>query len=94
MKETMSQREITLYYALAIGALVMGSIGSLLDRSQNNLTEAKLKLLKNPTTAPESCDPYGCTLITRNVCDGNNTVFNFGDDVCEDIPTWVSNYTR
>ncbi len=89
-----SQKEVTLYYALMAGALLLGGIGSLLDRSENNLAQAKLDLIANPTTAPERCDPYGCTLVERKVCDGNNTIFDFSDDVCEDILVWTTNYSR
>ncbi len=97
MKENnsnMSQRETNMYLLLTSAALVVGCIGSILNRSENNLTKAKLDLISNPATAPESCNPYGCTLVERKVCDGNNTIFDFNDDICEDILVWTTNYSR
>lgn len=86
-KEKVISTTMTGIIALAIAA---GSYFGLYEASKNRLTEAK------NATAPlssEQCDPskidMGCyEQVTSQLCDGQDTMFQFKDDVCETITYW------
>lgn len=77
-------------FLTTLGLMIYG-IDTVLD-SQNNLSEIKEKFLSTPPISAQ-CDPdekldMACmTQITREVCDGNNTL-DRSDDICETLDYW------
>lgn len=74
--------------AVLLTDIAIGMLGGLALRSINQLTTAKEKM-KDPVRTQEQCESsvYGCTYQTNvTLCDGQNTMFNLDDDVCEIVP--------
>ena len=68
----------------------------LLSQSRNNLAEKKLEIANQTVPKPtEICSGLFDTScfyqVESSLCDGQNTVLNFKDDVCEDIAYWTYN---
>lgn len=75
---------------ISMGLLIITGLSS---QSENNLTEFKEKKLNqtvpNQSDVCSSAFDTDCYLkLEREMCDGQNTILNFKDDVCEDIPYW------
>ncbi len=82
--------EIAIYLA-ALGLMFYGA--EQIKDSENRLTDAKRNKLAVPalTSQCSLTDPLdmGCNRqVTRELCDGNNTIFDKTDDVCETITYW------
>ena len=84
------------------GAVNIGLVflTGLISQSRNNLADKKLFIEQNkitPTDNEVCTDNYfdtGCyRRIETELCDGQNTLLNFKDDVCEDIGYWIYNPT-
>lgn len=82
---------VGLAVAIAVTGLFMYGLDTVFD-SENNLSRIKRDRLVAPPIS-QQCDPdvqldMACwTQITREMCDGNNTL-DRSDDVCETIEFW------
>lgn len=79
-----------------LGLLTTVFFGSLYlrEKGQNFLSQAKIEAKSPPPAAEEICDEDNyladsCYKYVIDVlCDGQETYFNFQDDVCEPIAYW------
>ena len=83
-------REVMISTAF-LGLMVLAGLKIL---STNQLSSAK-EFMADPVRLAETCgsDLSGCESKTVTICDGNNTMFDFSDDVCESINYLSRPYT-
>lgn len=95
-KEKNVQRNLspegTILATAIIAGLSVAAVVTLIYKSENRLTEAR-EYMSNLNVIAQSCNEgellTNCVYIPeRTFCDGNNTMFNFADDICASIPYW------
>ena len=91
MKETMNtitnNRENVAQVGISVAIIGLVVLGGLKILSGDQLTRAK-EFMADKSRITEQCgeDMSRCFLRTETICDGQDTMFDFSDDVCETIP--------
>ncbi|MFH2019626.1 MAG: hypothetical protein ABII80_03380 [bacterium] len=91
MQEIKEKSLPTVISSTLIGLVVLAGLKM---QSLNTLSSVK-DFMSDKDRVTEKCgeDLSRCTLKSDLYCDGNNTMFDFSDDVCETTPVWEIPYT-
>lgn len=90
--QTIKEKSLpTVINSTIIGLVVLAGLKM---QSLNNLSSVK-EFMSDKDRVTERCgeDLSRCIQVEKQYCDGNNTMFDLSDDVCETVPNWEIPYT-